>query len=77
MVFERIKELVISDMNIAPERITLEAKIMEDLGADSIDSIELIMKLEEEFNITISDEEATTIKTIGDAVKLITQKTQG
>ncbi|MDY0277388.1 MAG: acyl carrier protein [Acholeplasma sp.] len=71
MVFERIKELVVQEMNIPAEKVTLESKIAEDLGADSIDAIELIMGVEEEFGIEISDEEAMNIKTIGDLVDVI------
>lgn len=71
MVFERIVELVEQEMNIPAESITLESKIAEDLGADSIDAIELIMGVEEEFDIEISDELAVEIKTIGDLVKVI------
>ena len=71
MVFERIKELVEQEMNIPAESITLESRIAEDLGADSIDAIELIMGVEEEFDIEISDEVAMDIKTIGDLVEVI------
>ena len=71
MVFERIKELVEQEMNIPAESITLESRIAEDLGADSIDAIELIMGVEEEFDIEISDDEATNIKTIADLVDVI------
>lgn len=71
MVFERIKELVEQEMNIPAESITLESRIAEDLGADSIDAIELIMGVEEEFDIEISDEVAMDIKSIGDLVEVI------
>lgn len=71
MVFERIKELVVQEMNIPAEKVTLESRIAEDLGADSIDAIELIMGVEEEFDIEISDDEAMNIKSIGDLVNLI------
>jgi len=71
MVLDKIKVLIEEEMNIPAENITLESKIAEDLGADSIDAIELIMGIEEEFDIEISDEEAMTIKTIGDLVQVI------
>lgn len=71
MVFERIKELVAQEMNIPAEKISLESRINEDLEADSIDAIELIMGVEEEFDIEISDDEAMGIKTIGDLVNVI------
>lgn len=71
MIFEKIKGLIEEEMNIPADQITLESKIAEDLGADSIDAIELIMGIEEEFGIEISDEEAMNIKTVGDLVKVI------
>ncbi|VEU80269.1 acyl carrier protein [Haploplasma axanthum] len=73
MIFERIKELVVQEMNIPAEKVSLESRIAEDLGADSIDAIELIMGVEEEFDIEISDDEAMNIKTIGDLVAVITK----
>lgn len=75
MVFERIKELIVQEMNIPAEKVSLESKIAEDLGADSIDAIELIMGVEEEFDIEISDDEAMNIKTIGDLVDVINKQT--
>lgn len=75
MVLDRIKELIEEEMNIPAETVTLESKIAEDLGADSIDAIELIMGIEEEFDIEISDDEAMEIKTINDLVNLIEKLT--
>lgn len=75
MVFDRIKELVVQEMNIPADKVTLESKIAEDLGADSIDAIELIMGVEQEFDIEISDDEAMNIKTIGDLVEVINKLT--
>lgn len=71
MVFERIKEMIKSELNIPEEKITKEARLAEDLGADSIDAVELIMNIEEEFNIQVSDEDAQNLKTVGDLVKYI------
>ena len=71
MVFDRIKELVVQEMNIPAEKVSMESKIAEDLGADSIDAMELIMGVEEEFDIEIDNDDAMNIKTIGDLVKLI------
>lgn len=71
MVLDRIKVLIENEMNIPAESVTLESKIAEDLGADSIDAIELIMGIEEEFDIEISDDEAMAIKTVGDLVDVI------
>lgn len=75
MVLDRIKELIEEEMNIPADTVTLESKIAEDLGADSIDAIELIMGIEEEFDIEISDDEAMTIKTVGDLVNVIQKLT--
>ena len=75
MVLDRIKTLVEEEMNITADSISLESKIAEDLGADSIDAIELIMGIEEEFDIEISDDEAMAIKTIGDLVNIINKLT--
>ena len=71
MIFERIKELVVQEMNIPAEKVSLESRIAEDLGADSIDAIELIMEVEDEFEIEIDDDSAMGIKTIGDLVNVI------
>ena len=73
MVFERIKQMIIDELNVPEEKITLEARLSEDLGADSIDAVELIMNIEDEFDIQVSDEEAQNIKTVGDLVKYIDQ----
>ncbi len=71
MVFERIKELIVEELNIPADQVNLESKISEDLGADSIDAIELIMEVEEEFDIEIDDDAAMGIKTIADLVNVI------
>jgi acyl carrier protein len=71
MVFEKIKAMIVEDLNVPEEKVTLEARLAEDLGADSIDAVELIMNIEEAFNIEVSDEQAQSIKTVGDLVKYI------
>jgi acyl carrier protein len=71
MVFERVKQMIVEELNVPEEKITLEARLAEDLGADSIDAVELIMNIEDEFEIQVSDEEAQNIKTVGDLVKYI------
>lgn len=71
MVFERIKEMIVEELNVPADKITMEAKLSEDLGADSIDAVELIMNIEDEFSIQVSDEEAQNIKTVGDLVKYV------
>jgi acyl carrier protein len=66
--FDRIKKIVVDLLGADPEKITLEASFREDLEADSLDLVELIMALEEEFGGEISDEEAQKITTVGEAV---------
>lgn len=71
MVFERVKELIVEGLGVEAEKISLDARLAEDLGADSIDAVELIMKIEEEFNVEVSDEEAQNIKVVADLVKYV------
>lgn len=71
MIFEQIKEFIVDELNIPAEDITKESRISEDLGADSIDAVELIMQAEEEFEIEIDDETAMGIKTIQDLIDVI------
>lgn len=70
---ETVKRIVVEKLDRKPEEITLEARFIDDLGADSLDLTELLMALEEEFNIDI-DDEANTIQTVGDAVDYIKGK---
>ncbi len=69
--FERVKGIVVDQLNVAPDEVTVEASFIEDLGADSLDVVELVMALEEEFGIEIPDEEAEKIMTVKDAVEYI------
>ena len=71
MVIDKVKELVAEQLGINKETITAESNIIEDLGADSLDVIEMLMTLEEEYGITIPDEKIGQIKTIGQIVDLI------
>lgn len=75
MSFEKVKKLLAEQLNIAPDTITLKSRVVEDLGADSLDVVEMLMVLEDEFNVTVSDEESLTMKTVGDIVALIDKKT--
>ena len=74
MTFDKIKALLANQLNIDESRITLESKIIEDLGADSLDIVELLMALEDETNITIPEDKVSSIKTVGDIVKVIDNK---
>jgi acyl carrier protein len=73
---ERVKELIVELLGVDPEKVTQEAKFREDLDADSLDLVELIMKIEEEFGGEISDEEAQKITTVGEAVNYIDTRMQ-
>ncbi|MCC6933838.1 MAG: acyl carrier protein [Deltaproteobacteria bacterium] len=70
---ERVKAIIVEQLNVPAEEITPEASFIDDLGADSLDIVELVMALEEEYDIEISDEEAEKIQTVGDAVSYIQQ----
>ena len=70
----RVKEIIIDKLGIEDSKITLEARFIEDLGADSLDTVELIMQFEEEFDIEISDDDAEKLTTVGSSVDYITSK---
>ena len=74
MTFEKISELLAKQLGIAKETITLESEIIKDLGADSLDVVEMLMGLEEEFGIEVSEEEAVGLRTVGDIVAVIDSK---
>ncbi|MBW6511846.1 MAG: acyl carrier protein [Desulfuromonadaceae bacterium] len=71
---ERVKQIVTEQLGVDEEQVTNEASFMEDLGADSLDTVELVMALEEEFDIEISDEDAEKIQKVQDAIDYITEK---
>ena len=73
-VFERVKKIVIERLEAPAEKVTEKASFIDDLGADSLDNVELVMAFEEEFGIEIPDDAAEHIQTVGDAVKFITEK---
>jgi acyl carrier protein len=69
--FEKVKKIIVEQLGVEESEVTMEASITDDLGADSLDQVELVMAFETEFNIDIPDEEAEKIKTVGDAVNKI------
>ena len=73
--FDRVKKIIVEQLGVEDNEVTPEASITEDLGADSLDQVELVMAFETEFGIDIPDEEAEKIKTVGDAVTKIDAST--
>ena len=72
-VDERVKNIIVEQLGVEESQVTDAAKFIEDLGADSLDTVELVMALEEEFSIEIPDEDAEKITTVGDAVTYISE----
>jgi acyl carrier protein len=75
--FDKVKEIVVEQLGVDEADVTLDSTFIDDLGADSLDIVELIMAFEEEFNIEIPDEAAEKIKTVRDAVEYIDKEKQG
>jgi acyl carrier protein len=73
-VFERVKSIVVKHLETSPDKVTDKASFIDDLGADSLDNVELVMAFEEEFGVEIPDDAAEHIQTVGDAVKFIESK---
>jgi len=73
--FDKVKKIIVEQLGVEENEVTPEASITDDLGADSLDQVELVMAFETEFNIDIPDEEAEKIKTVGDAVAKIDSMT--
>jgi acyl carrier protein len=74
-VDRRVIEIIVEQLGVSEEEVTMEASFIDDLGADSLDLVELIMALEEEFSLEISDEDAEKIQTVQDVVNYITEHT--
>lgn len=73
-VEEKIKSIIAEQLGVKEDEVTPEASFIDDLGADSLDTVELIMALEEEFSVEIPDEDAEKMTTVGDAIKYINEK---
>ncbi len=73
-IAERVKSIIVDQLGVSMEEVTLEASFIEDLGADSLDIVELIMALEEEYDMEIPDEDAEKIQTVGDVTSYIQSK---
>lgn len=73
----KVKDIIINELGVDAEKVTREASFVEDLGADSLDTVELVMAFEEEFGMEIPDEEAEKLQTVGDAVDYIEKNQEG
>ena len=71
MVFDKIKEIIIEQLQVEESEITMDTNLMKDLSADSLDAVEIIMAIEDEYGIEIPDEEAETIQTVADLVRFV------
>ena len=74
---DKVKDIIEKELGVEREKLTPEASFIEDLGADSLDIVELVMEFEKEFNIDIPDEDAEKLRTVGDAVGYLNQKMAG
>ena len=74
MYFEKVKALIAKELSIDENKITMESKLLEDLGADSLDSVELIMAIEDEFDVQVSDEVAQNIRKVADIVEYLEKR---
>lgn len=75
-IFSKVKDIVVEQLGVDEEEVNEQASFVDDLGADSLDIVELVMALEEEFDLEIPDEDAEKIVTVGDAVNYIKENTQ-
>ncbi len=71
---EKVRDIIVEELGVERDKLTDDASFMEDLGADSLDTVELVMALEKEFDIDIPDEEAEKLRTVGDAMKYLREK---
>ena len=71
---DRVKEIIVEQLGVNPDQVTPEAKFIEDLGADSLDTVELVMAFEEEFGAEIPDEDDEKLQTVGDVIKYIEER---
>ena len=76
MIFDKVKEILMDQLDVEEEKVTMEASIVDDLGADSLDLVDMVMALEEEFDVEIPDDQVENIKTVGDIVKYIEDNAQ-
>lgn len=75
-VFDKVKEIIVKELKVEAEKVTLDSSLKEDLGADSLDAVEIIMDIEDEFGIEIDDTQVEAVATVGDLVNYIEQLTK-
>lgn len=75
--YDKVREVVVDQLGVSEDEVTPDAKFVEDLGADSLDRVELVMRLEEEFDLEIPEDDALKIQTVADAVEYIEKKKAG
>lgn len=73
-MLDKVRKMLAEQLNISIDKITPESRVIEDLGADSLDVVEMLMLLEDEFDVTVSDEESLKLRTVADIVKVIEGK---
>ncbi|MFR6495725.1 MAG: acyl carrier protein [Ruminococcus sp.] len=73
-MFDKLKELVVDQLGVEEDEVTMEATMQDDLGADSLDLVDLVMSVEEEFGVKVADEDLENIKTVGDIVNYIEER---
>ena len=73
-IADRVKEIIVEQLGVNPDQVTPEAKFIEDLGADSLDTVELLMAFEDEFGAEIPDEDAEKLQSVGDVIKYIAER---
>ena len=76
MVFDKVKKIIVDQLDVEEDKVTEAASITDDLGADSLDVVDLVMSFEEEFDSEIPDDQVEKIKTVGDIVKFIEEKVE-
>lgn len=74
MVFEKLKEVLVEEIGVDPEDVTMDSNMVTDIGADSLDIVQLLIKMEKEYGFKFSDEEMKSVKTVGDVVRYIEEK---
>jgi acyl carrier protein len=72
----RVREIIVNELGVEPEKVTDDASFVDDLGADSLDTVELVMAFEEEFGVDIPDEDAEQMRTVGDAIAYLREKSK-